>query len=144
MRIGELAGLVGITTRAIRHYHHVGLLPEPSRTATGYREYSLRDAVALARVRRLTELGLSLDEVGDALASDAGQDLAEILRQLDTDLARQIAELCQRRARLARLLRQAETDGMPSEQAPVSPGLTELFDHMARIAAGRQGPEPAM
>lgn len=29
MRIGEIAALVGVTTRAIRHYHHVGLLPEP-------------------------------------------------------------------------------------------------------------------
>jgi DNA-binding transcriptional MerR regulator len=49
MRIGELAGLVGISTRAIRHYHHVGLLAEPARTTNGYREYSLRDAVELAR-----------------------------------------------------------------------------------------------
>jgi len=87
MRIGELAGLVGISTRAIRHYHHVGLLPEPARKANGYREYSLRDAVELARVRRLTELGLSLDEVGDALARDAGRDLVEILRELDAGLA---------------------------------------------------------
>jgi DNA-binding transcriptional MerR regulator len=78
MRIGELAGLVGISTRAIRHYHRVGLLPEPARKANGYREYSLRDAVELARVRRLTELGLSLDEVGDVLAGDAGRDLVEI------------------------------------------------------------------
>jgi len=52
MRIGELAGLVGISTRAIRHYHHVGLLPEPARKANGYREYSLRDAVELAAALR--------------------------------------------------------------------------------------------
>ena len=50
VRIGELAGLVGISTRAIRHYHRVGLLAEPARTANGYREYSLRDAVELAYV----------------------------------------------------------------------------------------------
>ncbi|KOY59268.1 hypothetical protein ADK59_03135 [Streptomyces sp. XY332] len=36
----------------------------------------MRDAVLLARVRRLTELGLSLDEVRDVLADDAGRDLA--------------------------------------------------------------------
>jgi DNA-binding transcriptional MerR regulator len=82
MRIGELAGLVGISTRAIRHYHHVGLLAEPARKTNGYREYSLRDAVELARVRRLTELGLSLDEVGDALAGDASSDTATLIRQL--------------------------------------------------------------
>jgi DNA-binding transcriptional MerR regulator len=144
MRIGELAGLVGISTRAIRHYHHVGLLPEPGRKANGYREYSLRDAVELARVRRLTELGLSLDEVGDALAGDAGRDLVEILRDLDADLARQEADLRERRARLAQMLRRAAAGGKPSEQAPVSPGLAELFDRMARVAAERPGPEPAM
>jgi DNA-binding transcriptional MerR regulator len=144
MRIGELAGLVGISTRAIRHYHRVGLLAEPARKANGYREYSLRDAVELARVRRLTELGLSLDEAGDALAGDAGRDLVEILRELDADLARQEADLRQRRARLAQLLRQAEAGGQPSEQAPVSPELAGLFDRMAHVAAERPGPEPAM
>jgi DNA-binding transcriptional MerR regulator len=144
MRIGELAGLVGISTRAIRHYHHVGLLPEPARTVNGYREYALRDAVELARVRRLTELGLSLDEARDVLARDAGRDLMEVLCELDADLARQEAGLRQRRTRLAQLLRQAEAGGKPSEQAPVSPELTELFDGMARIAAEKPGPEPAM
>jgi DNA-binding transcriptional MerR regulator len=144
MRIGELAGLVGISTRAIRHYHRVGLLPEPARRANGYREYSLRDAVGLARVRRLTELGLSLDEAGDVLAGDAGRDLAGILRELDADLARQEADLRRRRARLAQLLRQAEAGGQPSEQAPVSAELAGLFGRMAHVAAGRPGPEPAM
>jgi DNA-binding transcriptional MerR regulator len=162
MRIGELADLVGISTRAIRHYHHVGLLPEPARKANGYREYSLRDAVGLARVRRLTELGLSLDEVGDVLAGDAGRDLAEILRELDADLARQEADLRRRRVRLGQLLRQAEAGGQPSGQAsgqapvsagltqawtelaPVSAGLAGLFGRMADVAAERPGPEPAM
>lgn len=141
MRIGELAELVGISTRAIRHYHRVGLLAEPARQGNGYRDYTLRDAVALARVRRLVELGLSLAEVGEVLAGDADRDLAEILRELDADLAGQEADIRRRRARLAQLLRQAD-DGLPAEQAPVSPGLATLFSSMA--AAGGPGPEPAM
>ena len=68
MRIGELAGLVGISTRAIRHYHRVGLLPEPARTPNGYREYSLRDAVELARVRRLTGLAGLFDRMARVAA----------------------------------------------------------------------------
>ena len=87
MRIGELAGFVGISTRTIRHYHRVGLLPEPARKPNGYREYSLRAAVERARVRRLTELGLSLDEVGDALAGDADECLALIAPDLVINLA---------------------------------------------------------
>lgn len=88
MRIGEIAALVGVTTRAIRHYHDVGLLPEPERRPNRYRAYSVRDAVLLARVRRLTELGLSLDEVRDVLADDAGRELADVLEELDANLAR--------------------------------------------------------
>ncbi|MFD9247892.1 MerR family transcriptional regulator, partial [Streptomyces sp. NPDC059556] len=73
MRIGEIAALVGVTPRAVRHYHQSGLLPEPARRANGYREYGVRDAVLLARVRRLTELGLGLDEVRVVLAVGEGR-----------------------------------------------------------------------
>ncbi|MFG2482641.1 MerR family transcriptional regulator [Streptomyces virginiae] len=122
MRIGEIAAVVGVTTRAIRHYHHVGLVPEPERRPNGYRAYSLRDAVLLARVRRLTELGLSLDEVRDVLADDAGRELAEVLTELDADLARQEAEIQERRRRLAVLLAAG-----PGEVEPLSPGLAALL-----------------
>lgn len=122
MRIGEIAAVVGLTTRAIRHYHHVGLLPEPERRPNGYRAYSLRDAVLLARVRRLTELGLSLDEVRDVLADDAGRELADVLTELDADLARQEAEIRERRRRLAVLLAAG-----PGEAEPLSPALAALL-----------------
>ncbi|MFG1922237.1 MerR family transcriptional regulator [Cryptosporangium sp. NPDC048952] len=143
MRIGELAGVAGVTTRAVRHYHRIGLLPEPARQSNGYREYSLRDAVELCRVRRLTELGLSLDEVRDVLADDSGRDLAEILVELDADLARQEDLLRTRRARLGRLLRQVTDDGALPAHAPVSDDLAVLFGRMAQAAAARGGPEPA-
>lgn len=123
MRIGELAALVGVTSRAVRHYHHIGLLPEPPRRANGYRAYGLRDAVLLARIRRLTELGLGLDEVRDVLADDAGRELDEVLRELDADLARQEREIQQRRRVLAGLL-----EGPLTPDAPLSPALAELLE----------------
>ncbi|OSZ55732.1 MerR family transcriptional regulator [Streptomyces pharetrae CZA14] len=127
MRIGEVAALVGLTTRAIRHYHHVGLLPEPERRPNGYRAYSVRDAVLLARVRRLTELGLSLQEVRDALADDAGRELIEILEELDADLARQEAAIQERRRRLGALLAEP-----PGATGPVSPALAALLAQAPR------------
>ncbi|MFF5531334.1 MerR family transcriptional regulator [Streptomyces cinerochromogenes] len=123
MRIGELAAAVGVTTRTVRHYHHLGLLPEPERLANGYRRYTLRHAVALARIRRLTELGLGLGEVRDVLADDAGKDLTEVLTELDADLARQEAEIRERRTRLRALLEAGE---LPAE-GPVSPQLAGLL-----------------
>lgn len=144
MRIGELAAIAGISTRAVRHYHRIGLLPEPARRANGYREYGLQDAVVLVRARRLTELGLSLDEVRDMLADDAGRELVEVLAELDADLARQEEAIRLRRARLEELLAQAEAgDGLPAE-GPVSPQLAEVFREMARTSARLPGPEPAM
>jgi len=144
MRIGELAALAGVTTRTVRHYHRIGLLPEPPRRANGYRAYGLRDALELVRVRRLTELGLSLDEVRDVLADDAGKELQEVLAELDADLARQEEAIRRRRTRLAELRERAEDgEGLPAE-GPVSAELAALFSEMARASAQLPGPEPAM
>ncbi|MCX2179537.1 MerR family transcriptional regulator [Streptomyces sp. SKN60] len=126
MRIGEIAALVGVTPRAVRHYHRMGLLPEPARRANGYREYGVRDAVLLARIRRLTELGLGLDEVGDVIADDEGRELVEVLEELDADLGRQERVIRERRERLAELLGQAR-EGRLGADGPVSPQLAGLL-----------------
>lgn len=123
MRIGELAALVGVSTRTVRHYHRLGLLPEPSRLSNGYRDYRLRDAVILARVRRLAELGLSLDEIGDVLADDRGRELREVLLELDADLARQQERIGAARERLAALLAGAELH----PDSTVSPEMAEVL-----------------
>jgi DNA-binding transcriptional MerR regulator len=127
MRIGELAALAGVTTRAVRHYHRRGLLPEPPRRSNGYRVYGLRDVLILARVKRLTDLGLSLDEVRDVLADGTGRDFREILLELDGDLAQQEARIRDRRARLATLL-----TGVPADEDPVSPDLASLLEVIGR------------
>ncbi|MCL6286803.1 MULTISPECIES: MerR family transcriptional regulator [Streptomyces] len=150
MRIGEIAALVGVTSRAVRHYHHIGLLPEPARQANGYRAYTVRDAVLLARIRRLTEIGLSLDEVRDVLADDAGRELAEVLGELDADLARQEREIQERRQVLAVLLEAPLTPDGPFlspalaallEKAPAtgSPAAAKDREHLALLDAAGGG-----
>ncbi|MGW6459505.1 MerR family transcriptional regulator [Streptomyces sp. NPDC055078] len=126
MRIGEIAALVGVTPRTVRHYHHLGLLPEPERRPNGYRDYGLQHAVVLARVRRLTELGLGLAEVRDVIADDAGRELVEVLEELDADLVRQEAAVAEQRARLGFLIEQAKEGRLPVE-GPVSPELAGLL-----------------
>jgi DNA-binding transcriptional MerR regulator len=126
MRISELAALVGVSTRTVRHYHHVGLLPEPVRLANGYRDYRLRDAVALARVRRLAELGLSLDEIRDVLADDQDRELREVLEELDADLAAHIPDAMA----AAMMGTPSDADGGPwleALSAEVSPAQAEVF-----------------
>jgi DNA-binding transcriptional MerR regulator len=135
MRIGELAEAVGVSTRAVRHYHRIGLLPEPPRRVNGYRTYGVRDVLRLARVRRLTELGLSLDEAADVLADDEGRELGEILAEIDADLARQEVEIRRRRERLAELLRRAADGPLDADDA-VSVPTAELLHRMTAAFPG--------
>ncbi|MFD4023197.1 MerR family transcriptional regulator [Streptomyces sp. NPDC058576] len=132
MRIGELAALVGVTPRAVRHYHHLGLLPEPLRLSNGYRDFGMREAVLLARIRRLTELGLGLDEVRDVLADDQGRELAEVLQELDEDLERQESALREQRVRLAPLLAEALAGRLDSD-GPVSPEFATLLQGLGEV-----------
>jgi len=127
LRIGELAELVGVTTRTIRHYHRIGLLPAAARTENGYRRYGLDDAVRLLRIRRLAELGLSLDEVADALADDEGRELREILAELDAGLAAQQARIRANRDAIAALLGSDGDLRAPAELASLSGELATVF-----------------
>jgi DNA-binding transcriptional MerR regulator len=127
LRIGEVAELAGVSTRTIRHYHQIGLLPEPVRSANGYRGYELRDVVVLLRVRRLAELGLRLDEIAGALAADEGREIRDILAELDTDLSEQERRIHLRRQRIAELLAKAVASTFSGELVDLLTGV----DHTA-------------
>ncbi|SNT63218.1 DNA-binding transcriptional regulator, MerR family [Asanoa hainanensis] len=86
----ELAELAGTTVNTIRHYHRLGLLDEPSRRYNGYKQYGVRDLVCLLRIRRLTDLGMPLAQIGEVARGDSSP---EALRQLDADLATRIEHL---------------------------------------------------
>ncbi len=67
MRTGELAAHAGVNIQTVRFYERRGILPKPSRTASGYRVYSA-EAVRLIRfIKRSQELGFTLDEIEDLL-----------------------------------------------------------------------------
>ncbi len=61
MRIGELAGQVGVSTRALRHYEAQGLL-HARRDAQGYRDYAPDDVRLVAEIRSLLAIGFTLEE----------------------------------------------------------------------------------
>ena len=61
MRIGELGRRAGVSTRTLRHYEDLGLLPA-RRRANGYRDYDEQDLHVVAEIRALVELGFALEE----------------------------------------------------------------------------------
>src|SRR5882757_6340395 len=59
----ELARRTGTNLETVRYYEKVGLLPEPPRTQSGYRNYDATHERRLRFVLRARELGFSLDEI---------------------------------------------------------------------------------
>ncbi|GGN17314.1 transcriptional regulator, MerR family protein [Lentzea pudingi] len=111
----QLADLAGTTLRTIRHYHDVGLLAEPERRANGYKSYGVPHLVRVLRIKRLTDLGLSLTQIAELGEGD--EHPREALRELDTELAAQVERLQRIRAELALVLRQEVPTDLPPDVA---------------------------
>ena len=67
LRIGEVAGRAGVNVQTLRFYERRGLLPEPPRRASGYREYAPESVRRVRFIKRAQELGFTLAEVEELL-----------------------------------------------------------------------------
>ncbi|MET8878664.1 MerR family transcriptional regulator [Nocardia sp. NPDC004604] len=76
--IQDLAKAAGTTSRTLRHYGQLGLLPPSRIGANGYRFYDQDSLVRLQRILLLRELGLGLPVIAEVLAGE--QDTAAALR----------------------------------------------------------------
>ena len=101
MLIGELSATTGVPSRTIRFYERRGILPEPDRTAAGYRDYDGSAVSRLRFVRSAQRAGLTLAEIrsvllirdqGDA-PCDHTRTLLESKRDEIADRLRQLTEL---------------------------------------------------
>jgi DNA-binding transcriptional MerR regulator len=102
LTIGQLASYAGVTIRAVRHYHQIGLLPEPERDASGYRTYQAAAVVRLIRIRTLAEAGVPLARVRELLDADP-ETFAAATTEIDRQLRAQIRALREHRRRIAQL-----------------------------------------
>ncbi|MFB8418386.1 MerR family transcriptional regulator [Streptomyces albidoflavus] len=125
VKIGDAAAFAGVTPRAIRHYHEIGLLPEPARGGDGRRRYGYDDMIRLLWIRRMADAGISLDdmraafgeaqeETGDE-ASDRAPGIESVLSRLEETLAAQEAAVKRRRAAVRRLRAVGSPLGLLSE-----------------------------
>jgi len=102
LTISQLAAYAGVTVRAVRHYHQIGLLQEPERDQSGYRTYDAAAVVRLIRIRTLADGGVPLARVQELL--DAGpEEFADGVQEIDKNLRAEIRRLQGTRTRLARL-----------------------------------------
>ncbi|GAA2693317.1 MULTISPECIES: MerR family transcriptional regulator [Actinosynnema] len=136
----RLADLAGTTLRAVRHYHDVGLLDLPERRANGYKSYGVVHLVRVLRIRRLTNLGLSLTQIADL--GDAQNHPDEVLRSLDDELAATIERLRLARAELAGILRGNSPTDLPPDVAAAVAGAGLSPQERALVAVLAQLLDP--
>ncbi len=102
MQIGRLAAKTGVPVRTIRYYESTGVLPEPRRTPSGYRDY---DTDAVSRLRFLRSgkaAGLTLAEIAQVIATrDRGESPCQHTQRL---LTAKHAEVTERIRELTALL----------------------------------------
>lgn len=102
LTISQLASYAGVTVRAVRHYHQIGLLAEPGRDRSGYRSYDAAAVVRLIRIRVLADAGVPLARVQELLV--AGPDeFTRAVEEIDTVLRADIRRLQRNRERIAKL-----------------------------------------
>lgn len=144
MRIGELAGKLGLNPRTIRFYESIGVLPEAARTPSGYREYGEADLGRLRFVKLAQSLGLTLDDIGEILAlRDRGEApcayVREVIDQQAAAIERRIEELDRMRLELRRLRRVALE--LPAT-VPAGRGVCHILEHTSDRGEARSPVTP--
>jgi DNA-binding transcriptional MerR regulator len=126
LTISQLAAYAGVTVRAVRHYHQIGLLPEPERDASGYRRYGASAVVSLIKIRTLANAGVPLSQIGQMLAAGAST-FAEAVQRIDGQLRDEIERLEISRKEIAQLA--------AGDSLTLPPEVTGYLDRLREIGA---------
>ena len=87
--IGQVAAQAEIGVETIRFYERQGLIPEPARRTSGYRQYTAETVDRLRFIRRAKELGFTLAEIKSLLSLrvDESSTAADVKRQAEQKIA---------------------------------------------------------
>ena len=109
LTIGQLAKATGVTSKTIRYYEQIGVLPTPSRSAARYRQYDQAGVQRLRFIRRARSLRVPLREIKSLVTALEGgrpglrprllalvrQQLEQVVRRMRTPGSRRAGGACQ-------------------------------------------------
>ena len=125
--IGHLAREAGINIETVRYYEREGLLPKATRSASGYRLFSVNAAQRLRFIRRAQDLGFSLKEIRELLALRLSQkpSCAEVLRRTEVKISEIEAKIksLESMRKCLRKLTQSCNENVPLSECPILESL---------------------
>lgn len=104
--IGKLAEAAGVHVETIRYYERRGLIEQPPRSPSGYRQYSATDLWRLQFIGRGKQLGFTLAEIAEVMGTDQAGSPDSVLAAARAKIAAvdaRLAELARVRCRLEQL-----------------------------------------
>lgn len=127
LTIGQLAGRAGVGVETVRFYEREGLLDEPPRRESGYRQYEEVVVDRLRFILRAKELGFTLKEIKELLSLrlDPSTTCADVKRRAEakiTDIEEKIRTLRRMKRALVKLTRACSGQG-PTSECPILESL---------------------
>jgi MerR family transcriptional regulator, copper efflux regulator len=125
----QVAEQSGLDIETVRFYERQGLIDEPPRSASGYRQYSQEDVVRLRFIKRAKELGFSLKEISTLLELQEAPDAssADVRAQAEAkiaDIDEKIRDLVGMKEALHKLTKACPGQGT-TDVCPIMEALTE-------------------
>lgn len=133
MTIGEVAVRAGVPVATVRYYERRGLIAQPRRTTSGYRQYGAETVERLRFIKRAQEMGFSLEEVQELLElrvdDPAACPVVEAkTREKMTQVRQKVRELERLQAVLERLASSCRSH-TPRSEYPILEMLAEEAHH---------------
>lgn len=132
LTIGKAAALSGVGVETVRFYERRGLIDEPPRKDSGYRQYPLDVVNRIKFIKRAKELGFSLKEIGQLLKLRVkpGATCADVRKKaMDkiNDVNEKIGELQRIKSALSKLATSCKGRG-PTSECPIIDALEKRED----------------
>ncbi|MDX8409606.1 MAG: heavy metal-responsive transcriptional regulator [Mariprofundales bacterium] len=128
MKIGELAKLAQVSVDTVRFYERRGLIPQPVRSYSGYRQYALGDAKRLQFIVHAKALGFTLEEIKQLLALRAGGSDCAAVKRVAEEKANAITAHVEKLSRMRDVLLDLASQcdqGTADESCPILKSLED-------------------
>ena len=129
MNIGTVSEQSGVSSKTIRYYESIGLIPPADRAENGYRDYGPNDVETLRFVKRSRAMGFAVEDVRNLLdlwvnKDRASADVKAVALKHIADVEKRIVELESIRDTLKNLTKCCKGNDRPD--CPILEGLAGL------------------